>query len=114
MPGEYAVELTRTGDGQKIITCPIQPHLVEDHSVAYEATIAITPTYITKTNPTCTLYSDQDATWYIYTSTGVSLLQGKVEEQIPVQITLPSIDASYFAIVKTNKGYMKFIKLLVH
>ena len=114
MQGEYAVELTRTGDGQKIITCPIQPHLVEDHSVAYEATIAITPTYITKTNPTCTLYSDQDATWYIYTSTGVSLLQGKVEEQIPVQITLPSIDASYFAIVKTNKGYMKFIKLLVH
>lgn len=114
MQGEYAVELTRVGDGEKIMTCPIYPEFVEDHTVAYEATIVITPTSMTQANPNCMLYCDQDATWYVYTADGVSVQQGWVDGDIPVAINLPAISASYFVFVRTEKGYVKYIKLIVY
>lgn len=114
MQGEYTVELTRVGDGEKILACPIYPVFVEDHTVSYEATIVINPTSLSKTNPNCTLYSDQDATWFVYTAEGESVLQGQVYKETPVPINLPAVSASYFVAVRTNEGYVKFIKLIVH
>ena len=114
MQGEYAVEVTRVDDGEKIMTCPIYPEFVEDHTLAYEATVVITPTSMTQANPNCMLYCDQDATWYVYTADGVSVQQGWVGADVPVAINLPAISASYFVFVRTEKGYVKYIKLIVY
>ena len=113
MNGEYTVELTRVGDGQKIMTCPIYPSFVEDHTVSYEATIVVTPTIMSKMNPNCTLYSDQNAQWYIYSTDGLSLTQGVVTKDIPMPLTLPAVSTTYFMVVRTETDYVKFIKLIV-
>ena len=113
MTGEYTVELTRTGDGEKIMSCPIYPSFVEDHTVSYNATIVVTPTIMSKMNPNCTLYSDQDAEWYVYSTDGLSLTQGTITKDLPVPITLPAVSTTYFMVVRTKSDYVKFIKLIV-
>jgi hypothetical protein len=113
MLGQYAVEVTRAGDGKKIMTCPIQPSFVEDYTTSYDATIVVTPTMMSKNNPNCTLYCDQAATWFLYTAEGESISQGRVNEDIPISLNLPKLSASYFVVVRTDEGYVKFIKLLV-
>jgi hypothetical protein len=113
MLGQYAVEVTRAGDGKKIMTCPIQPSFVEDYTTSYDATIVVTPTMMSKNNPNCTLYCDQAATWFLYTAEGESISQGRINEDIPISLNLPKLSASYFVVVRTDAGYVKFIKLLV-
>lgn len=113
MLGQYAVEVTRAGDGKKIMTCPIQPSFVEDYTTSYNATIVVTPTMMSKNNPNCTLYCDQAATWFLYTAEGESISQGHINEDIPISLNLPKLSASYFVVVRTDEGYVKFIKLLV-
>ena len=113
MQGEYTVELTRVGDGEKIMSCPIYPRFVEDHTVSYNATIVVTPTIMQKVNPVCTLYSDANAEWYVYSTDGLSLTQGTIAKDIPVQITLPEVSTTYFMVVRTENDYVKFIKLIV-
>lgn len=111
MTGNYQVALTRESEEVAFITCPITPQLMEDYSISGDVIVTVSPTMLNTQNPVCTLQSDTDASWSLYSATGNMLQQGQVEANMPLQLQLPAITGTYFIFVYTNDGYKKFIKI---
>ncbi|MBQ7996041.1 MAG: hypothetical protein IJ249_00035 [Paludibacteraceae bacterium] len=113
MSGEYQVMLTRTDDGAKFMTCPVKPQFVEDHSLTGSAIIKVTPTVLSQSNPVCTVLSDTDAAWSLYTATGELVQKGNVTANDPAQVQLSAMDGNYLFLIQTVDGYRKFVKIVV-
>ena len=90
---------TRRGESVAIPTCPL---IIKAPAVpTYETPVIVYPTQAPKHMPTITVEAPQEGKYEVYSSTGLLIESGRLEEG-KTSVTLPAINGIYF--IRTFQG----------
>ena len=89
----------RKGENKAVPSCAI---VISDFSTkVHDTPVIVYPTQAPKHMPTITVEAPQEGTYDVYSSTGLLLESGKLEEG-KTTVTLPAINGIYF--IRTYQG----------
>ena len=90
---------TRKGESIAIPTCPLT--IQSPNALTYETPVIVYPTQAPRHMPTITVEAPQDGLYEIFSSTGLMVSHGKLEEG-KTSVTLPAINGIYF--IRAHQG----------
>ena len=90
---------TRKGETVAIPTCPLTIHTPA--ATTYDTPVIVYPTQTPKQLPVITVEAPRDGRFEIYSSTGLLVGSGKLEEG-KTTLTLPSVNGIYF--IRAHQG----------